>query len=341
MSEQPPQDPYGQNPGGQPPEGTPGGQPPYDPNQPPAQPPYGQPPAQPPYGQPPAQPPYGQQPPQQPPGYPQDPNQGGGGWGQDPNQPPGGGQGYGYGQDPNQGYGQPPPNYPTYGAGPGGMGGPGDYSPTTAIGYGFNKFKDNAGAFLLLALVAIGTGVLISIIGSIVTGGDALFSYDSDGFQFSPLAGLFNILGQVAVTLFGAALIRGAFDAVDGREVTLSSMFERWDKIQVLVATLVISVLTTIGFVLCVLPGFVVIFLTWFATYFIVDRGEDAVTAIKSSFSFASKNVGPLLLLALLSFLCFVAGAIACLVGLLVAYPVVSIAAAYSYRRLPGQPVAA
>ena len=335
MSEQPPQDPYGQNPGGQPPEGPPGGQPPHDPNQPPAtsrrtasrrpsrrtasrRPSRrtAEPPAQPPYGQP----PYGQQPPQQPPGYGQDPNQG---WGQ--------------GQDPNQGYGQPPPNYPAYGADPGGMGA---YSPTDAIGYGFGKFKDNAGAFLLLALVAIGTGILISVIGSIVTGGDALFSYDSDGFQFSPLAGVFNILGQVAVTLFGAALIRGAFDAVDGREVTLGSMFERWDKIQVLVATLVISVLTTIGFVLCVLPGFVVIFLTWFATYFIVDRGEDAVTAIKSSFSFASKHVGPLLLLALLSFLCFLAGALACLVGLLVAYPVVSIAAAYSYRRLQDQPVA-
>ena len=50
--------------------------------------------------------------------------------------------------------------------------------------------------------------------------------------------------------------------------------------------------------------------------------------------------VGPLLLLALLSFLCFVAGALACLVGLLVAYPVVTVAAAYTYRRLQGQPVA-
>ena len=44
--------------------------------------------------------------------------------------------------------------------------------------------------------------------------------------------------------------------------------------------------------------------------------------------------------LALLSFLCFVVGALACLVGLLVAYPVVSIAAAYTYRRLQDQPVA-
>ena len=245
--------------------------------------------------------------------------------------------GLGTGQDPNQGYGQPPPNYPVYGADPGGMGA---YSPTDAIGYGFGKFKDNAGAFILLALVAIGTGIVISIIGSIVTGGDALFSYDSNGFQFSPLAGIFNILGQVAVTLFGAALIRGAFDAVDGREVTLSSMFERWDKLQVLVVALIVSVLTTIGFVLCVLPGFVVIFLTWFAMYFVVERGQDAVTAIKSSFSFTSSHVGPLLLLALLSFLCFVAGALACLVGLLVAYPVVTVAAAYTYRRLQGQPVA-
>ena len=188
--------------------------------------------------------------------------------------------------------------------------------------------------------MAIGTGILISVIGSIVTGGDALFSYDSDGFQFSPLAGLFNILGQVAVTLFGAALIRGAFDAVDGREVTLSSMFERWDKLQVLVVALIVSVLTTIGFVLCVLPAFVVIFLTWFAMYFVVERGQDAVTAIKSSFSFTSSHVGPLLLLALLSFLCFVAGTLACLVGLLVAYPVVTVASAYSYRRLQDQPVA-
>ena len=64
------------------------------------------------------------------------------------------------------------------------------------------------------------------------------------------------------------------------------------------------------------------------------------MTAIKSSFSFTSGNVGALLLLALLSFLCFVAGALACLVGLLVAYPVVTVAAAYTYRRLQCQPVA-
>ena len=216
----------------------------------------------------------------------------------------------------------------------------GRLQPDHAIGYGFDKFKDNAGAFLLLALVAIGTGILISIIGSIVTGGDALFSYDSDGFQFGPLAGVFNILGQVAVTLFGAALIRvpstrwtaarspsahvralgqdpgAGGDAGDQRAHDHRLRAVRAARLRGHLPDLVRDVLHR---------------RPW--------RGR--VTAIKSSFAFASKNVGPLLLLALLSFLCFVAGAIACLVGLLVAYPVVSIAAAYSYRRLQDQPVAA
>ena len=216
----------------------------------------------------------------------------------------------------------------------------GDYSPTDAIGYGFSKFKDNAGAFILLALAAVGASIVISIIGSIVTDGSGVISYDTSGFSFNPLAGVFQIISQVVLTLFGAALIRGSFDAVDGREVTMGSMFERWDKLQVLVVALVVSVVSTIGFVLCILPGFVVLFLTWFAAYFVVERGQDAVTALKSSVSFTTNHVGPLLLLALLSFLCFVAGALACLVGLLVAYPVVTVASAYSYRRLQDQPVA-
>ncbi|RYP87201.1 hypothetical protein EKO23_06205 [Nocardioides guangzhouensis] len=305
MSEQPPQDPYGQNPPpGGPPPGGPGGPPPGQGGPPPGQPP----------GPPPGQP----------------------GWGQDPNAgqyppPPPPGQGWGQ---------QPPPDYPTYGSYGAPPSGPGPYSPTDAIAYGFNKFKDNAGAFLLLALIAIGTSFAISIVGGIITGGDALFTWDQNGFDFNPLAGIVNILSQIAYTLFGAALIRGAFDAVDGREVSVGSMFERWDKLQIIVVALIVSVLTTIGLVLCLLPGFAVIFLTWFAAYFVVDRGEDAVSALKSSFQFTTSNFGTVFVFALLGFLVFLLGLIACVVGLLVAYPTVAIGAAYTYRRLQNQPTA-
>ena len=227
MSEQPPQDPYGQNPGGQPPEGPPGGQPPHDPNQPPAQPPYGQPPAQPPYGQPPAQPPYGQQPPYATAG----PEPGRRRYGQDPNQRLGSGPG------PEPGLRPAAAELPGVRRRPG-RDGRRTARPTRSATASASS-RTTPARSCCSPWWRSAPASLISIIGSIVTGGDALFSYDSDGFQFSPLAGVFNILGQVAVTLFGAALIRGAFDAVDGREVTLGSMFERWDKIQVLVAALV------------------------------------------------------------------------------------------------------
>jgi uncharacterized membrane protein len=151
---------------------------------------------------------------------------------------------------------------------------------------------------------------------------------------------LFSIAGQVAYTLLSAALIRGALDAVDGREVSLGSMFERWDKLQVILAALVVGILTFVGILLCILPGIVVIFLSWFTTYFIVDRGLNAIEGLKASWRFAADHVGPLLLLAVLGILCSLAGLLACFVGLLVAIPVVTIASAYTLRTLHDQPVA-
>lgn len=242
----------------------------------------------------------------------------------------------------------PPPGggasypYPTYPKGPQNPGRVSEYSPAEAIGYGWSKFKENVSAFVLLALLAFVASAVINLIGSLVSDGDGFVSGSPSGtFSFDPVALVFQILGQVVIVLFGAALVRGAFDAVDGHPVSLEGMFTRWDKVQVVVAALVVSVLTTIGLVLLVIPGLIVLFLTWFTTYFVVDRGQDALTAIKSSVVFTGQNVGPVLLFALLGFLCLVAGALACLVGLLVAYPVVTIGAAYTFRRLHDQPVVA
>ena len=87
-----------------------------------------------------------------------------------------------------------------------------------------------------------------------------------------------------------------------------------------------------IGFVLLIIPGIVLAFLTWWTLQFVIDRNEDAITAIKSSFKAISANAGPLFLLALALFGINVLGLIACLVGLLVTIPVTIIASTYAYR---------
>ena len=84
------------------------------------------------------------------------------------------------------------------------------------------------------------------------------------------------------------------------------------------------------------------LFLTYFTTLFVVDDdAESPVKAIGDSVKLVSNNVGDSLLLALLSVLVLIAGAIALLVGLVVADPVTALAAAYAYRTFRGQPVAA
>lgn len=155
------------------------------------------------------------------------------------------------------------------------------------------------------------------------------------------LVGLvFSIVAQVIATLLSAAAVRGALDVVEGQPVSFGAMFERWDKLQVLIAALIIAVVSAVGFILCVLPGIVVIFLTYLTTFFIVGGGRSAIDGITDSVKFTANHVGELLLLALLSVLVIFAGILACLVGLLVAIPVTTIAAAYAFRVLHGLPAA-
>ena len=141
-------------------------------------------------------------------------------------------------------------------------------------------------------------------------------------------------------TIAAAGLLKMAFDVVDGREASLGTMFQGWDKLQVVVATILVGIATFIGFILCVLPGIVVVIFSAFTTAFVVDQKLGGIDAIKASINLVKNNFGPAILWMLLAFLCVVVGAIACGVGLLVAIPVVLISQAYTVRALTGGPIA-
>jgi uncharacterized membrane protein len=129
---------------------------------------------------------------------------------------------------------------------------------------------------------------------------------------------------------------------VDGRAFDFPGAFGRINIVNVIIAAVLVSILVTIGFILLVIPGIIALFLTYFTTLYIVDDDATSpVTAISDSVKLISSNVGDALLLALLNVLVLIAGVIALLVGLVVAYPVTALASAYAYRRFRGQPTAA
>ncbi|KRF16494.1 hypothetical protein ASG90_09350 [Nocardioides sp. Soil797] len=187
--------------------------------------------------------------------------------------------------------------------------------------------------------------IALQVIGGMVSGGEALsyqFSVEageSPSFDFNALASVFNLIGSVVGMILAATMVRLALDVVDGNEVSFGGAFSRINFGQVIIAAVVLGIATTIGMLLCFLPGLVVVFLTYFTNYFIIGKGQDAFTAIKSSFTLTTSTLGPVLLLMLLSVLVVIGGVIACCVGILVAYPVVVVAAAYAFRFLHQEPI--
>ncbi|MFF3063154.1 hypothetical protein ACFVQ3_01235 [Oerskovia sp. NPDC057915] len=308
--------------------------------QPPAEPvPPSQPPTQPPVT-PPTQPPAQPTPPVQPtppaqPGPPVAPPYGA------PTPPPGA-QPYGApagGQQPPYpppAGAYPPPGQPAYaGAAP--------FSVGDAIGFGWKKFWANPGPWILAMLIFL----LINVIFSWISGGFNQFSeYRTDGFTDTSMGAalglgfvgtLLSIVGVIISYLIAAFYSRGALDETQGRKPDVAAFFRIANVGNVLLAAFLVAVMTIVGTILCVLPGIAVAIFSAFVYYFTLDKEQDAITAIKSSWSLVSKNFGSVFLLLLALFGINILGFLVCLVGLLVTLPLSYIAVAYAYRRLVGE----
>lgn len=235
--------------------------------------------------------------------------------------------------------GETPPPPPPPPSAPGGSAH--DFSAPEAIGFGWRKFTENVGPILLGVLIVFVVTVVTNILAGLASGGGGS-PFGPDAMEFSLAGFLANIVATAISVVLSAVFARAALDVVDGQPFDFVGAFGRLNFVNVLIAALLVSVIVTIGFILLIIPGLVALFLTYFTTLFIVDNdAESPVKAISDSVKLVSSNVGDSLLLALLSILVLIAGAIALLVGLIVAYPVTALAAAYAYRTFRGQPVAA
>ncbi|AWT56109.1 proline and glycine rich protein [Mycolicibacterium smegmatis] len=373
MTDQPP----GNNPpppdGGYPPPPPPDGgyppPPPPDGGYPPAQPggfgpppQGGYPPPPPPGGYPP--PPQGGFPPPPPGGYPPPPPPQGGSY---PPPPPPGAAGY------------PPPGYPGGpGAGyppAGGFGQPGGYAPVGAPGFGgaysvgdafswaWNKFSKHAVEMIVPALVF---GLVYAILQGIVNGISGAFTSTSsaDGFELSMATGggVVSIIGAIitliVTAVIQAAYISGVLEIANGQPVTIGSFFKPRNVGDVIIATVIVGVINFVVAAILLFPGFfvpgylfvgvpvlliasaIIAVLFLFTTVAVLDRNLSGVDAVKTSFELSKANFGTVFITAVMIFLLLLAGAIACGIGLLVAYPLVALIEVYAFRRLTGAPIA-
>jgi uncharacterized membrane protein len=231
---------------------------------------------------------------------------------------------------PTSGYGAVPPPPPPpgagYGAPPTGTGG---YSAGTAWSYGWSKFVANLGQILIAVLVLVAVEVVISVLRYLV----------SDSWI---LAWVFGLASWIVGLIIGAGIVRLALDITEGKQLEAAKILTPVKLGEVIVASLLISIATFVGFILLVIPGILVMYFTSFTLFFLMDRQElGAVDAIKASFDFTKNNAGSVIVWFLLSLATWIVGLCLCGVGLIAAIPVILIGTAYTYRTLNGQSVAA
>lgn len=124
---------------------------------------------------------------------------------------------------------------------------------------------------------------------------------------------------------------------VDKRKPKMSELFEYF-RVGLLarffIGSLLYSLLVMIGLLFLIIPGIYFAVRYYFVPYIIVDKDADIFESFDKSAKLTKGAEWQLLLFGVLSFLIFILGAAALVVGLFVAIPVVYIASVYIYRKL-------
>jgi uncharacterized membrane protein len=103
-----------------------------------------------------------------------------------------------------------------------------------------------------------------------------------------------------------------------------------------LVAHILISIFTTIGVLLCIVPGLVIAAMYMFTFLFILDKKMEFWPAMQASMELVKKDYMGFTLFFLALVLLQILGALACIVGLFITIPIMYVAIAIAYRDLVG-----
>ncbi|MBZ5727182.1 MAG: hypothetical protein LAP87_19560 [Acidobacteriia bacterium] len=122
-----------------------------------------------------------------------------------------------------------------------------------------------------------------------------------------------------------------------GRRAEFADLFTGFNFfVPTLVASLLISLFVSIGFILCIIPGLVLTAMYMFTYLFIVDKRMDFWPAMQASHAVVKNDYFGFTMYVLVSLLVLLLGVICCVVGVFVAIPVVIAATTVAYQEIVG-----
>lgn len=219
------------------------------------------------------------------------------------------------------------------------------FDPVEALKWAFEVYRNDI-ARVVAPIVAFELGILFvtwigpNLLGSIVRAAliatpSAARSAIASGIQYT--AG--SVLGIIGTAYAVSSLYPYLLELARGRSVEVTDAFRLGRSfVNALILVLLLSVATSIGLSLCILPGLAVMIASSTAFPAVADRNLDALTTIRECFEQAQRHFLLLLSFGVLCIVITLIGSVACFVGaVVVSVPLVMLGQIYVYLRLRGE----
>lgn len=196
----------------------------------------------------------------------------------------------------------------------------------SVIGEAFEHFKNNAGTWIAVTLI---TGIIQIVISGIMQTGQGRGG--SGGNLWITLIGA--VISIVVNGVLYAGLFGMAIKQVRGQQVSIGDLFSFTDVLgQTILASIIVGVLTGVGFIFCFFPGLVVAGLFMFTLPLIVDKKMNASEAVSASMNALKSQWLMSAVFVLVAGLLYMFGYLLCFVGVLITAPVALLSVAVLYR---------
>lgn len=196
------------------------------------------------------------------------------------------------------------------------------FSISEVLSFGWETFKKNVSFFIILVVIIFGVQFVVSI-----------FTASFDDSSLGKF--VVYVLGAVVSLVVSVGITKITLDFVDGKKGDFKDLYQQYPLLlNYIGASILGGLIVLVGFILFIVPGIYLSVKLCFTSYAVVDKKLGPVEALKASYNMTKGNWWNLALLGIVSVLIVIAGALALLVGLFVAIPVVMLAFAYAYRKL-------
>ena len=206
------------------------------------------------------------------------------------------------------------------------------FSKSEAIRFAWELTKKHFWFFVGFLLLAQVIGFLISSISQ------PLMQNSNVSIK---IAGILVFLAGWIINLeIGFATVMIFFKIADKKKTAVKELFSYFDAgliFRYFLISLILNLVTLVGFLLFIIPGIYFCLKYWFAPYIFVDKRTGVLEAFRESAKLTQGIKWQLFLLGLVQMLILIAGTLALIVGLFAAAPINFLSDIYVYRKISAQ----